>query len=262
MLELCTLASGSSGNCLLLAGGQTRLLIDAGISARRICTGLRALGIEPSSLTGILVTHEHSDHISGLENLSKKYTVPIYASAGTAGYLCGRAAFLEERIRTFQPGARFCVGGLEVESFATPHDACQSVGYAVSCGGSKAAVVTDLGCVTEAVSAGVRGSRLLLVETNHDIDWLWSGPYPASLKRRIAGPRGHLSNEDGAALACAAASGGAKTVILGHLSARNNTPERARCAVEAALERAGIQAGRDVLLEVAPKAELSRRYEV
>lgn len=262
MLELCTLASGSSGNSLLVTDGRTHVLVDAGISCRRICTGLKELGVEPTELAGVLITHEHSDHISGLTTLTKQLKLPVYASPGTGRQLCYRIAFLEELLRPVAPGEGFSVGGLAIESFPTSHDAAESVGYALSAGGRKAAVVTDLGYVTEAVLRGIRGADLLVAEANHDVEWVQSGPYPYHLKARILGDRGHLSNEAGAELAWTAVEGGARTVVLAHLSHENNTPARAHEVVRGVLERRGAAVGRDVALEVAPRSEKSRRYTV
>lgn len=262
MLELCTLASGSSGNSLLVTDGRTHVLVDAGISCRRICTGLKELGVEPTELAGVLITHEHSDHISGLTTLTKQLRLPVYASPGTGRQLCYRIAFLEELLRPVAPGEGFSIGGLAIESFPTSHDAAESVGYALSAGGRKAAVVTDLGYVTEAVLRGIRGADLLVAEANHDVEWVQSGPYPYHLKARILGDRGHLSNEAGAELAWTAVEGGARTVVLAHLSHENNTPARAHEVVRGVLERRGAAVGRDVALEVAPRSEKSRRYTV
>ena len=262
MLELCTLASGSSGNSLLVTDGRTHVLVDAGISCRRICTGLKELGVEPTELAGVLITHEHSDHIAGLATLAKRFPVPVYTSRGTARQLCHRIACLEDRICAVAPGTGFEVGTLAVESFATSHDASESMGFAVSSGGRKAAVVTDLGYVTGAVLRGIRGADLLVAEANHDVEWVQSGPYPYHLKARILGDRGHLSNEAGAELAWTAVEGGARTVVLAHLSHENNTPARAHEVVRGVLERRGAAVGRDVALEVAPRSEKSRRYTV
>lgn len=262
MLELCTLASGSSGNSLLVTDGRTHVLVDAGISCRRICTGLKELGVEPTELAGVLITHEHSDHISGLTTLTKQLRLPVYASPGTGRQLCYRIAFLEELLRPVAPGEGFSVGGLAIESFPTSHDAAESVGYALSAGGRKAAVVTDLGYVTGAVLRVIRGADLLVAEANHDVEWVQSGPYPYHLKARILGDRGHLSNEAGAELAWTAVEGGARTVVLAHLSHENNTPARAHEVVRGVLERRGAAVGRDVALEVAPRSEKSRRYTV
>ena len=260
MLELCTLASGSSGNSLLVTDGATHILVDAGISCRRICTALQALGVAPGELSGVLVTHEHTDHVSGLATLTKRFPVPIYTTAGTARALCRRTPQLEGRIHTIRPGGHLELGTLGVESFPTPHDTCESVGYAVSSGGRKAAVVTDLGHVTDEVMAAVSGAQLVVAEANHDEEWVRSGPYPYFLKARILGERGHLSNEAGADLACRAVCAGARTLVLAHLSAENNTPQRAYDTVEARLVHMGAHIGGDVLLEVAPRASLGRRY--
>ncbi|OUN10748.1 MBL fold metallo-hydrolase [Flavonifractor sp. An91] len=262
MLQLCTLASGSSGNSLLVSDGATHILVDAGISCRRITTALKGLGVDPASLSAVLITHEHTDHISGLTTLTKQRKVPVYASRGTGRQLCYRIAFLEEVLHPFTPGACFSIGSIDIETFPTPHDAAESTGYALSAGGRKAAVVTDLGHVTEAVEAGIRGANLLVAEANHDVEWLRSGPYPYFLKDRILGDRGHLSNEAGAALVCSAVSAGTSTVVLAHLSHENNTPERARQVVGASLTRMGAVPGQDVLLEVAPRSEPGRRYTV
>ena len=262
MLELCTLASGSSGNCLLATDGTTHLLLDVGISARRICKGLRELGVEPAELAGILITHEHSDHIAGLATLNKQLGLPVYASGGTARQLCYRIAFLEERIHTFRPGEHFEIGTLGVETFPTSHDAAEPTGYALTGGGRKAAVVTDLGYVTDAVLSGVRGADLLVAEANYDEEWLLSGPYPYYLKQRILGDRGHLSNDAGAALVRACVEGGTSTVVLAHLSKENNTPARAYGAVRSLLELGGVDVDRDITLEVAPRSECGRRYAV
>ena len=244
-----TLASGSSGNCTLVSEGDTHILVDAGISCRRITTALGELGVDPAGLAGICITHEHTDHICGLATFTKKYRVPIYTTGGTGRQLCYRIAFLEDLIHDFQPGACFQAGGLTVESFPTLHDTAQPCGFAVSNGSRKAAVVTDLGVVTDEVLDGVQGADLLVVEANHDVECLESGPYPYYLKARILGDHGHLCNEAGAALARTAAEAGAHTVVLAHLSAENNTPAMARAAAESAL------AGWEGRLLVAPRQE-------
>ncbi len=262
MLTLTTLASGSSGNCLLLSGGGTHLLVDAGISCRRICRSLRELGVEPGDLSGVLITHEHSDHIAGLATLTKQFAVPVYTSPGTGRQLCYRIAALEDVLHTCAPGGSFTVGGLDVETFPTLHDAAEPMGYAISDGERKAAVVTDLGVVTDEVRAGMAGAALVVVEANHDVDWVQSGPYPYYLKQRILGDHGHLSNEAGGALARMAVEAGAHTVVLAHLSAENNTPERARSAVSLALAACGVAPEGDVTLAVAPRAEAGLCYAV
>lgn len=256
MLKTATLASGSSGNCALISDGRTHILIDAGISARRITTGLKALGIDPAELAAILITHEHSDHISGLATLKKQLDFKLCATAPTARQLCYRLAGLEERLHTFAPGECFTVGSLEISSFPTMHDCACPVGYTVSDGaGTKMALATDLGMVTGEVREGIRGARLVIAEANYDPDSLRSGPYPPFLKERILGSHGHLSNEMGGELALYAVEQGARKVLLGHLSKENNSPGMAYNTVERVLSCGGVRVGADAELSVAPRCE-------
>lgn len=261
-MHLFTLASGSSGNCYLLSSGSTHLLLDAGISARRITRALKGLGLDPRALSGVLVTHEHSDHVAGLATLTKQLALPIYASYGTGRQLCRCSPALEEVLRPFRAGDRFCLGDLEVGTFPTLHDVPESVGFTVSDGKRSLALATDLGVVTDAVCTQVLGCDLLVVETNHDPYRLRTGPYPAFLKARILSDRGHLSNQAGGELACLAVQHGATGLMLAHLSAENNTPELAMDAVCGILEGRGIRPGRDVAVTVAPRCEPGARCEV
>ena len=256
MLTVTTLASGSSGNAALVSCGQTHILLDAGISARRITTGLVALGVDPSRLTAILVTHEHHDHISGLAVLTKKVRVPIVASPATCRQLCYKVPFVEDLVREQGPGTGMRLGEVWVESFATPHDAVGSVGYSIAGEGGRMVLCTDLGYVTEGVKEQVRGCDLLICEANHDEDWVRSGPYPHYLKQRVLGDYGHLSNEAGAELAALAVASCTRTVVLAHLSAENNTPGHARRVVAGRLAAMGCDPERDITLTVAPRSEM------
>jgi len=251
-LTITTLASGSSGNCILVSHGDTHLLVDCGISCRRIKTALAGLGLSPDELTAILITHEHSDHISGLATLFKHHQIPVWCSKGTGRQLVYRIAFIGEVLHTFEPGEEFTLGGLTVTAFATLHDAADSVGYTFTDGVRRAAIVTDLGVETDVVTDAIAGCDFLLAEANHDPDLLREGPYPFYLKQRILGEHGHLSN---AACAAMARRCGARTVVLAHLSAENNRPSLALETV-----RAGLDA--DICVEVAPRSETGRRYEV
>ena len=258
-MELRTLASGSSGNCILISHNGAHLLVDAGISCRRIVTALRSFGIEPGDLLGVCITHEHSDHIAGLATLTKHYGLKVCTSPGTARQLCYRMAGLEDLIRPLPPGEGMEVGPFALGSFPTSHDAAEPMGFTFSAGGKKAAVVTDLGCVSDGVLRGVLGAQAVVCESNHDVEWLQSGPYPYYLKARILGDKGHLSNEAGAALALRCAQEGAHTVVLAHLSAENNTPARALETARRALSAGGIE---KITLAVAPRSEPSPCYEV
>ena len=256
MLTYMTLASGSSGNASLVSCGDTHVLLDAGVSARRITAGLRAAGLTPGELSAILVTHEHHDHISGLAVLTKSLRVPIFASGPTCGELCRRVPFIEDLLRVQEPGAGVRLGELWAESFPTPHDAAGSVGYSLTGDGCRAVLCTDLGYITPEVRQAVEGCDLLVCEANHDEDWVRSNTrYPYDLKRRILGDYGHLSNEAGAELAAWGVETGTRTVVLAHLSHENNTPARAREAAVRRLAAMGCEAGRDVRLEVAPRSE-------
>ena len=262
MLTYASLASGSSGNAALVSCGSTHILLDAGISARRITAGLKSLGVDPAALTAILVTHEHHDHIAGLSVLTKKLRVPVIASAPTCRQLCGRIPTLDGLLREQAPGTGMQLGGLWVESFSTPHDAAGSVGYSIAADGCRVVLCTDLGYVTPQVKQAVTGCDLLVCETNHDEDWVRSGPYPYALKQRVLGDYGHLSNEAGAELAALAVQSGARTVVLAHLSSENNTPAHARQAVCRRLCRDGIDPERDLSLTVAPRNETGPVYHL
>lgn len=263
LLKLATLASGSSGNCLLVSDGSTHVLIDAGISARRITTGLKALGVDPHDLSAVLITHEHSDHINGLPVLSKQLDVPICTAHATGSRICGRMPEIFDHIHSFSAGEHLQIGTLEVSSFPTLHDCACSVGYVVTDEhGVKMALATDLGTVTEFVRQGVAGARAVIVEANYDYDMLRWGPYPIQLKERILSDHGHLSNELGGELALYAVERGAQRVILGHLSKENNTPALAYETVSNVLARGGVKLDRDCALTVASRDKCDGWVEV
>ena len=262
MLKVATLASGSSGNCLVVSNGKVHILIDAGISAKRITTGLKELGIQPDQVGAVLITHEHSDHISGLPVLCRQIGAELYTAEPTARQICYRTAGLEDRFRVFEPGERFAVGDLVVGTFATSHDCACPVGYTVEAGEQRMTLCTDLGVVTRGVLEGVRGAGLLVGEFNYDLKMLRSGPYPARLKERILGRQGHLSNETGGKLAAWAVQQGTGRVVLAHLSKENNAPGTALTAAERAMSAIQARVGKDVELTVAPREENSGWMEV
>lgn len=261
MLRAATLASGSSGNCAVVSDGRVHILIDAGISTRRISQGLKELGIELRHIAGVLITHEHIDHVAALPVLCRQTGAPLYTAEGTAFALCGKWSGLEERFRVFEPGQRFAVQGLEVGAFATSHDCARPVGYWVTDGRRKIALCTDTGLITPDAREGVRGAHTLIGEFNYDPEMLRKGPYPLHLQDRIRGSRGHLSNEMGAELAAWAAQRGTTRVVLAHLSQENNTPETALAAAGQALGALGLGGG-DVELIAAPRNEGTGWFEV
>lgn len=209
-----------------------------------------------------MITHEHSDHISGLTTLLKHHHIPVYATAATGRQLAYRIAWMTDNLRPVQPGVGFAIGGLGVSAFSTPHDAADSVGYTVSEGKKKLVFLTDLGHVTQEVLEAAAGAQLALLETNYDPEWLQSGPYPEYLKERILGARGHLSNEAGGLLALTLSQLGTRQLVLAHLSKENNTPARALETVCAGLTRGGVQPQKDVLVDVAPRDRLGPVYRI
>ncbi len=240
-MRFCPLCSGSSGNASYLEAGDVRLLIDAGLSCRRLCALLDEIGASASQLSGILVTHEHIDHVRGIDVLARRYDLPVYANAACFAAMRPYVKnLLPQNIRVFESDKPFLIGKLTVLPFTTPHDAAHSVGYRFTHEGRSLAVVTDLGHMDGRLLGLLDGVSLLLIEANHDVDMLMSGDYPYALKKRILSANGHLCNEDcGLALAELYAHG-AKTAILGHLSKENNTPALALVTVESELKQHGV----------------------
>ena len=250
-MEFYTFASGSGGNAALVRERNTALLIDAGISARRITQSLAALGIAPSELGAILITHEHADHIKGLKTLCRKCPAPVYASRGTAQSL----SYAGNALRVFDAGECFTVGAFAIRSFASSHDAADPVGYRIDCERGSLGFLTDTGFVTNAAYDTLLGVELLLLEANHDVETLQSGPYPPFLKARILGDHGHLSNVQAGEFALESVKAGTSDIMLAHLSRENNTPVMAEYAVARKLQQHGYSvrlctAPRDTMSEV------------
>lgn len=222
-MKVVVFASGSSGNCMLLSDGDTHILIDAGISMRRIESSLRQADLTVRDIGGVLITHEHSDHISGLKMLLKHYEVPVFAPRTVAARLRGLLPEIDEALNVIPVGETFRLEELRIKAFHTPHDTDESVGYRIE-GRGCFAIATDMGHVTEEVRSGLSGADTVLIESNHDVEMLRYGNYPVYLKRRILSDRGHLSNPDCAELAGWLADHGTSAIILGHLSRENNRP--------------------------------------
>ncbi|WP_297311167.1 MBL fold metallo-hydrolase [uncultured Oscillibacter sp.] len=239
MTTVHTLASGSSGNALVLSWEGGHILVDAGISCRRVRQGLQALGLDLGDLDGIFITHTHSDHISGLQTLLKRTDCPVCASVQAGRDLLRRMVLLEDRLRETE--GRFFVKDCAVTAFPTSHDAPGSRGYRFDTPDGGFGLLTDSGVVTPEAAAVLPGVALAVLEANHDVETLRSGPYPYFLKKRILGPEGHLPNEDAAAFAVTLARAGAREIVLAHLSRENNTPAMALRTVETALNAAGLR---------------------
>lgn len=250
-----TLSSGSGGNSTLIIDNDTPLLIDAGISARGLCSALAHFGLVSGDLAGILITHEHSDHIKGLNVLLKNNPVPIYTPRTIANHIRWSVSGANDFVRELPMDKDFFLGGLKIRPFPTPHDTPQSVGYRIK-GSLDIGYCTDCGHISQEVLQGMLGVDSAVIEANHDIRLLMDGPYPASLKRRILSDRGHLSNTDCGALALKLAASGTVSFILAHLSRENNTPRLAMETVSDALSQKGFIPGENVFLAVAPEKDI------
>lgn len=249
----CPLFSGSSGNALFVQYGSTRLLIDAGKPGKTVATALELIGVEPDSLDGVLITHEHSDHISGAGVLARRYHVPVYATEDTWLAMDRKVGEIPAGLRrTFSKETDFYLGDIGVVPFAIPHDAADPVGYRLWGGASSISTATDLGYFSKGVRNAVAGSSLVLLESNHDPDMLMRNPhYSSYLKKRILSNHGHLSNESCAQAILQLMETGVHNIILGHLSGENNTPELALSVAESRVEEAGVHLGRDVSIDLA-----------
>ena len=261
-MHFSTLASSSSGNSTLVSHGGEHILIDAGISCRRILAALAALEADPARLSGILITHEHDDHISGLASLCRKTGVSVYAPQGVAEGIMRRFPDTEIPLCVISAGVPFSVGPFTVNAFHTSHDVKESVGYRLDAGGRSMALATDLGCVTDEVLHALGGVNAAILEANHDSGMLKYGPYPPVLKKRIASDCGHLSNRVCGRLAGILYESGTTTFVLAHLSRENNTPALAQAAVEAGLTEVGAVPGRTAAVYVAPLAHVGETVEV
>lgn len=224
-MKICSIASGSSGNCIYVGSQQSSILIDAGISGKRIEVGLNSIDMTTKDVNGILVTHEHSDHIQGLGVLARRYGIPIYGTKGTLEAVSQSSSIgkiPDGLFHEINADEDFTVGDLEVSPFSISHDAAQPVGYRVHKGDKSVAVATDLGHYDDYIVEKLQGLDVLLLESNHDVNMLQVGRYPYYLKRRILGDRGHLSNETAGQLLCSLLHDDMKAILLGHLSQENN----------------------------------------
>lgn len=230
--RICTLFSGSKGNCTYIETPGAKLLIDMGKNCRAVCAALQQIGVSPDSLDAVFITHEHRDHVDALSVFCKHHPLPIHIQAASATRLLDTAPHLAELMHTY-PDANACsvrVGDLQVQAFRTPHDSRASVGYRLTLDGdapTAIAYATDLGYVTPEILESLMGCESVVLESNHDPDMLTDGPYPYDLKLRIRGKKGHLSNEECASLAARLYASGTKNILLAHLSEQNNTPRLA-----------------------------------
>ena len=256
MIKFQSIVSGSSGNCILFCCNNTKILIDCGISGKKITAYLNDIGVDPREINRILVTHEHIDHTTGVGIMSRRYNIPVLASEGTwEGMEIGNIA--DENINSFRKSEFIEIGDIRVKPFDIPHDANQPTGYLIEAEGRKFAVATDIGYISDSVVESLTGCNAVILESNYDEHMLQTGPYPQNLKNRIAGNKGHLANKDAGELATYLAKNGTKHIMLGHLSNENNSPEIAFSEVARELEFGGLQVGKDIMLSVAPRYDVS-----
>ncbi len=220
-MKVAALASGSNGNCFYINNGDSSVIVDSGISCKRVVDRLNYLGESPEKIKGIFVTHEHNDHVKGVDVLARKYNIPIFATRGTIknSFLCSN----QELINEIKNDEIVKLAGLEIEAFSKPHDASDPVSFAIR-NGKMISILTDIGHASKNVINAVKDSDFLVIETNHDLKMLQEGPYPYFLKRRIEGEIGHFSNFNSAACVLEHSNNRLKNVMLAHLSEINNTP--------------------------------------
>lgn len=228
MLNFCSLYSGSSGNCLFVENNSTKILVDCGVSGKKVCEGLESIDKKIEDIDAIIVTHEHSDHVQSLGLISKKYNIPVYANTETWQAMPTQSQkILENNKKTFNNDNNFEIGNLLIHPFSTPHDAANPCGFNIYSGKRKISIATDLGHMDNVILENLKGSSFILLESNYDPEILKVSKYPYILKQRIAGPNGHLSNSTAGKTIGCLIQNDLKTVMLGHLSKENNFPELA-----------------------------------
>ena len=266
-MRFCAFASGSSGNCIYTGSESTHILVDVGISGKRVDNALSMAGLSGRDISGILITHEHADHISGLGVISRKYGIPIYATEATLKAIKNDKSTGEIDDGLYVPivaDRKFMIGDLTINPMKISHDAADPLAYRISCENKRVAICTDLGTFDEYTIDCLSNLDVMLVEANHDIKMLQVGPYPYPLKQRILGNRGHLSNEASGRLLSRILHDGTRKVFLGHLSQENNLPELAFEAVrmEITMSPDNGYKGNDFDISVAKRSEPSEMIEI
>ncbi|MFA9398531.1 MAG: MBL fold metallo-hydrolase [Clostridiaceae bacterium] len=258
----CPLFSGSSGNSIFIKSKETSILVDAGLSGKTIVNALSDINQSPEELKGILVTHEHGDHIKGVGILSRKYNIPIYANEKTWMAMEKSLGKLKEENIKVIHNNNLSINNLDIISYGTSHDAACPSGYAISAEGKKVCIATDLGCFSDEVKESIKDGDIILLESNHDLEMLKFGPYPYPLKRRVMSDVGHLSNEDCGKAIVSIAGYNKKNIILGHLSNTNNFPELALKTVSNILDEEGISMKEGISLNLARRDKPSCYVEI
>lgn len=253
-VKFTTIASGSSGNSVFIGTKNTKILIDAGLSGKKIEAGLKNIDLSGNDIDAIFVTHEHNDHVDGIGVLSRRYDIPVYATEGTWKHMPSKVGEFKDKNKRFIYNDENCIlNDLCIHPFEIPHDAAEPVAFAVSSNNAKIAVATDIGHVTRTILNNIKDCNAVLLESNHDVYMLKNGSYPVQLKKRILGKFGHLSNDSAGKLLACIMNDKLKYAFLGHLSKENNTPELAYETVKAVLNEYGIETGSYFKLITAPR---------
>jgi len=261
--KLCSLFSGSSGNACYIGTEHTHLLVDAGLTGKKIIESLLDIGVEPQKLDGILITHEHADHIAGVGVLSRKFNIPIYANEKTWQAMEDKIGEVSgKNIRIFSNDMDFYIKDINIQPYEIPHDAADPVGFCFYHGNKKISITTDLGHTNSRIIKTVMDSDLVVLEANHDLYMLQVGPYPYYLKKRIAGSKGHLSNEAAGLALLEMIKGKVSHVLLAHLSKENNFPQLAYQTVVGLLEKNGVQVGKDIVVDMTYRDRASNFYHI
>lgn len=262
-IEFSTIASGSSGNCVYVGTENTKILIDAGLSGKKIEAGLEQLNINPLDIDGIFVTHEHNDHVDGVGVLSRRYNIPVFATEGTWDNMPSKVGEIKSRnMKAVYPGEYVDINDIVLKPFNISHDAAQPVGYRIEAFNKTVTVATDLGYISDEVFENIKNVDLLLLESNHDVERLQMGPYPYQLKQRVLSDLGHLSNHSAGQVLTKILSDRLKYVLLGHLSGENNTPQLAFETAKQYLENSGVVVGSDLEMYVAAPYGVKRRIKL
>jgi len=258
-MKICSLASGSSGNCLVAATEKTKILLDGGLSGKKIIDKLKEVEINVGQIDAILVTHEHTDHIQGVGVLSRKYDLPVFSNQATWQAMETSLGRLQEKNKCILEEEEILeIGDIQVEAFPVSHDAAGPLGYSLYQKETKVTLLTDTGQINQRLEKALQDSDLIVLESNHDLEMLKTGHYPYYLKRRVMGERGHLSNEQAGEALAKAIGGKTKQVLLAHLSRENNFPDLAHITVKNILESQGIKLHQDLELELAYQDRLSK----
>ncbi len=257
-MKITNLFSGSSGNCIYFEHEKCKILIDAGMPAVRVLSMLKEIDVDADEINGLLITHEHNDHISGAGVIARKLGIPIYFNSKTYQASKNKLGKLDDnKINIFETGRPFEINGIVIKSFCVSHDAAEPVGYCFTDGKSKMAVATDTGVVTDELRDNLLGSKSVLLEANHDVNMLLNGSYPIYLKERILGEYGHLSNDSTAEFCVELIENGAEHLCLGHLSKENNSPLTALNTVVNYLKDNKIERNKDYTVIIARRDEAS-----